>query len=58
MAVAGWDAMCTSFGCLPFSQLFAPAIYCARNGLPWAERNSAPESQKDLSSSESAWESK
>src|ERR1700691_2238154 len=38
-AVAGWDAMRTRFGGLPFSQLFAPAIYYAQNGFPLAERN-------------------
>jgi gamma-glutamyltranspeptidase / glutathione hydrolase len=38
-AVAGWDAMRTRFGTLPFSQLLAPAIYYAQNGFPLAERN-------------------
>jgi gamma-glutamyltranspeptidase / glutathione hydrolase len=38
-AVAGWDAMHTRFGSLPFSQLLAPAIYYAQNGFPLAERN-------------------
>jgi gamma-glutamyltranspeptidase/glutathione hydrolase len=38
-AVAGWDAMRTRFGGLPFSQLLAPAIYYAQNGFPLAERN-------------------
>src|SRR5271163_4967887 len=38
-AVAGWDAMHTRFGTLPFSQLLAPAIYYADNGFPLAERN-------------------
>jgi gamma-glutamyltranspeptidase / glutathione hydrolase len=38
-AVAGWDAMRTRFGSLPFSQLLAPAIYYAGNGFPLAERN-------------------
>ncbi len=38
-AVAGWDAMRTRFGSLPFSQLLAPAIYYAQNGFPLAERN-------------------
>jgi gamma-glutamyltranspeptidase/glutathione hydrolase len=37
--VAGWDAMRTRFGSLPFSQLLAPAIYYAQNGFPLAERN-------------------
>jgi gamma-glutamyltranspeptidase / glutathione hydrolase len=38
-AVAGWDAMRTRFGSLPFSQLLAPAIYYAQDGFPLAERN-------------------
>jgi gamma-glutamyltranspeptidase/glutathione hydrolase len=38
-AVAGWDAMRTRFGTLPFGQLLAPAIYYAQNGFPLAERN-------------------
>jgi gamma-glutamyltranspeptidase / glutathione hydrolase len=38
-AVAGWDAMHTRFGTLPFSQTLAPAIYYAENGFPLAERN-------------------
>jgi gamma-glutamyltranspeptidase / glutathione hydrolase len=38
-AVAGWDAMRTRFGSLPFTQLLAPAIYYAQNGFPLAERN-------------------
>ncbi len=38
-AVAGWDAMHTRFGSLPFSKLLAPAIYYASNGFPLAERN-------------------
>jgi gamma-glutamyltranspeptidase / glutathione hydrolase len=38
-AVAGWDAMRTRFGTLPFIQLLAPAIYYAQNGFPLAERN-------------------
>ncbi len=38
-AVAGWDAMRTRFGTLPFSQTLAPAIYYAQNGFPLAERN-------------------
>ena len=33
-AVAGWDAMRTRFGSLPFNQLLAPAIYYAQNGFP------------------------
>jgi gamma-glutamyltranspeptidase/glutathione hydrolase len=38
-AVAGWDAMRTRFGTLPFSSLLAPAIYYADHGFPLAERN-------------------
>ncbi len=38
-AVAGWDAMRTRFGKLPFSQTLAPAIYYADHGFPLAERN-------------------
>jgi len=38
-AVAGWDAMRTRFGTLPFSKTLAPAIYYAQNGFPLAERN-------------------
>jgi gamma-glutamyltranspeptidase/glutathione hydrolase len=38
-AVAGWDALHTRFGTLPFSQTLAPAIYYAENGFPLAERN-------------------
>jgi gamma-glutamyltranspeptidase / glutathione hydrolase len=38
-AVAGWDAMRTRFGTLPFSKVLAPAIYYAQNGFPLAERN-------------------
>lgn len=38
-AVAGWDALRTRFGTLPFSKLLAPAIYYAQNGFPLAERN-------------------
>jgi gamma-glutamyltranspeptidase/glutathione hydrolase len=38
-AVAGWDAMRTRFGTLPFTQILAPAIYYAQNGFPLAERN-------------------
>ena len=38
-AVAGWDAMRSRFGSLPFSQSLAPAIYYAQNGFPLAERN-------------------
>jgi len=38
-AVAGWDAMHSRFGTLPFSKTLAPAIYYAENGFPLAERN-------------------
>jgi gamma-glutamyltranspeptidase/glutathione hydrolase len=38
-AVAGWDAMRSRFGTLPFSQILAPAIYYAQNGFPLAEWN-------------------
>jgi gamma-glutamyltranspeptidase / glutathione hydrolase len=38
-AVAGWDAMRSRFGTLPFGQILAPAIYYAQNGFPLAERN-------------------
>src|ERR1700761_121308 len=38
-AVAGWDALRSRFGTLPFSQILAPAIYYAQNGFPLAERN-------------------
>src|ERR1700753_1012956 len=38
-AVAGWDAMRTRFGTLPFSKTLAPAIYYASNGFPLGERN-------------------
>lgn len=38
-AVAGWAAMRSRFGTLPFSTLLAPAIYYADNGFPLAERN-------------------
>jgi gamma-glutamyltranspeptidase / glutathione hydrolase len=37
--VAGWDALRSRFGSLPFSELLAPAIYYAQNGFPLAERN-------------------
>jgi gamma-glutamyltranspeptidase/glutathione hydrolase len=38
-AVAGWDALRSRFGTLPFSKILAPAIYYAENGFPLAERN-------------------
>ena len=37
--VAGWDALRSRFGSLPFSEILAPAIYYAQNGFPLAERN-------------------
>lgn len=37
-AVAGWDALRTRFGTLPFEKLLAPAIYYAENGFPLPER--------------------
>ncbi|HEY3973420.1 MAG TPA: gamma-glutamyltransferase [Candidatus Sulfotelmatobacter sp.] len=37
--VAGWDALRSRFGTLPFTELLAPAIYYAQNGFPLAERN-------------------
>lgn len=37
--VAGWDALRSRFGTLPFSEILAPAIYYAQNGFPLAERN-------------------
>lgn len=33
-AVAGWNAMREKFGTKPFSELLAPAIYYAENGVP------------------------
>ena len=38
-AVAGWDAMRSRFGTLPFRKTLAPAIYYASSGFPLAERN-------------------
>ncbi|MGA3127507.1 MAG: gamma-glutamyltransferase [Candidatus Korobacteraceae bacterium] len=38
-AVAGWDALRSRFGTLPFGRILAPAIYYAENGFPLAERN-------------------
>ena len=38
--VAGWDALRTRFGTMPFSQLLASATYYAENGFPLAEYNS------------------
>jgi gamma-glutamyltranspeptidase/glutathione hydrolase len=37
--VAGWDALRSRFGTLPFTKLLAPAIYYAQNGFPLAEKN-------------------
>jgi gamma-glutamyltranspeptidase/glutathione hydrolase len=37
--VAGWDALRTRFGSLPFSKLLASAIFYAENGFPLAEKN-------------------
>jgi gamma-glutamyltranspeptidase/glutathione hydrolase len=37
--VAGWDALRTRFGTMPFSKLLAPATYYAENGFPLAEFN-------------------
>jgi gamma-glutamyltranspeptidase/glutathione hydrolase len=36
-AVAGWDALRTKFGTMPFSTLLAPAIFYAENGFPLPE---------------------
>lgn len=36
-AVAGWDALRTRFGTLPFSELLNPAITYAENGFPLTE---------------------
>jgi gamma-glutamyltranspeptidase/glutathione hydrolase len=36
-AVAGWDALRSRFGTLPFSDLLAPAIWYAGNGFPVSE---------------------
>ncbi len=37
--VAGWDALRSRFGSMPFSKLLSPAIYYAQNGFPLAEKN-------------------
>ena len=37
-AVAGWDALHSKFGKLPFRELMAPAIYYAEEGFPVQER--------------------
>ncbi|MDW8131377.1 MAG: gamma-glutamyltransferase family protein, partial [Bryobacterales bacterium] len=36
-AVKGWEALHRRFGRLPWAELFAPAIYYARNGFPVTE---------------------
>src|SRR5271170_3939117 len=36
--VAGWDALRTRFGTMPFEKLLAPAIYYAATGFPLPER--------------------
>lgn len=38
-AVAGWDALRSRFGTLPFGRILASAIYYAEKGFPLAERN-------------------
>jgi gamma-glutamyltranspeptidase/glutathione hydrolase len=38
--VAGWDALRSRFGTLPFSKLLAPAIYYAENGFAMPEWSS------------------
>jgi gamma-glutamyltranspeptidase/glutathione hydrolase len=35
--VAGWDALRSRFGKLPFSEILAPAIHYAENGFPLSE---------------------
>ena len=35
--VAGWDALRSRFGTLPFSEILAPAIFYAENGFPLSE---------------------
>jgi gamma-glutamyltranspeptidase/glutathione hydrolase len=36
-AVAGWDALRSRFGTMPFSEILAPAIFYAENGFPVSE---------------------
>jgi gamma-glutamyltranspeptidase / glutathione hydrolase len=36
-AVAGWEALRSKFGTMPFSRILAPAIYYAENGFPVTE---------------------
>jgi len=35
--VAGWDALRSRFGTLPFNEILAPAIFYAENGFPLSE---------------------
>jgi gamma-glutamyltranspeptidase/glutathione hydrolase len=37
--VAGWDALRSRFGTMPFEKLLQPAIFYAENGFPLAEKN-------------------
>src|SRR5581483_6395676 len=37
--VAGWDALRSRFGTLPFQKLLSPAVFYAENGFPLAEKN-------------------
>ena len=37
--VAGWDALRSRFGTMPFEKLLSPAIFYAANGFPLAEKN-------------------
>ena len=36
-AVAGWDALRSRFGTMPFSEILAPVIFYAENGFPVSE---------------------
>jgi gamma-glutamyltranspeptidase/glutathione hydrolase len=36
-AVAGWEALRSKFGTMPFSRILSPAIYYAENGFPVTE---------------------
>ena len=36
-AVAGWEALRSKFGTMPFARILAPAIYYAENGFPVTE---------------------
>jgi gamma-glutamyltranspeptidase/glutathione hydrolase len=40
-AVAGWDALRSRFGRLPFKEILAPAIYYAEHGFPLSEVTAA-----------------